>query len=83
MPDLDQALHSWHQQPDIAHLSPESFTAQKLVHGSVSLQYVQQLTRPATRNPRAPLPHLEALLHRPHTRMQPHSLLIRNAHVQL
>lgn len=41
MPDLEQAPHSWHQQPDIANLSPESFTAQKLVHGSALLLCAQ------------------------------------------
>lgn len=29
----DQRPHSWHLQPEIANLSPDSFTAQKLVHG--------------------------------------------------
>ena len=27
----DPRPHSWHRQPDIANLSPDSFTAQKLV----------------------------------------------------
>ncbi|ORY11075.1 meiotically up-regulated gene 56 protein [Clohesyomyces aquaticus] len=30
----DQRPHSWHQQPDIAHLSPESYTAQRLQHAT-------------------------------------------------
>jgi hypothetical protein len=28
----EQRPHSWHLQPDVANLSPDSFTAQKLVH---------------------------------------------------
>jgi hypothetical protein len=28
----EQRPHSWHLQPDVANLLPDSFTAQKLVH---------------------------------------------------
>ena len=34
MPAREQAPHAWHQQPDIGRLSPDSFTAQKLVHAT-------------------------------------------------
>ncbi|KAF9693183.1 hypothetical protein EKO04_008796 [Ascochyta lentis] len=40
MPDLDQAPHPWHQQPDIANLSPASFTAQKLQHATPEHLYL-------------------------------------------
>jgi hypothetical protein len=40
MPDLESAPHSWHQQPDIANLSPESFTAQKLQHATPEHLYL-------------------------------------------
>jgi hypothetical protein len=42
--------HSWHHGPDIANLSPESFTAQKLVGKSLSLCDVELLTAKATRD---------------------------------
>ncbi|KAF2629090.1 meiotically up-regulated gene 56 protein [Macroventuria anomochaeta] len=40
MADLEQAPRSWHQQPDIANLSPESFTAQKLQHATPEHLYL-------------------------------------------
>jgi len=57
---------SWHHEPDIANLSPDSFTAQKLVrHMSLSETMFTDLT--ATCDARASLPHVEALLHRTHS----------------
>jgi hypothetical protein len=63
----EQRSRSWHLQPDIANLSPDSFTAQKLVHALI-MYGDHTLTRPATCDTRASLPHVEALLHRPHSR---------------
>jgi hypothetical protein len=39
--------HSWHLQPDIANLSPDSYTAQKLVR-ALNLDTDRMLTSPAT-----------------------------------
>jgi hypothetical protein len=68
----EQRPHSWHHQPDIANLSPDSYTAQKLVHASI-LFVGRMLTSPATCDAGASLPHVEALLHRPHTRTLPYT----------
>jgi hypothetical protein len=68
----EQRPHSWHLQPDIANLSPDSFTAQKLVH-ALGRDQCSTLTCPATCDARASLPHVEALLHRSHSRTTLHT----------
>ncbi|KAF2999040.1 hypothetical protein E8E13_008522 [Curvularia kusanoi] len=40
MSNLAQAPHPWHEQPDIAHLSSASFTAQKLQHATPEHLYL-------------------------------------------
>jgi hypothetical protein len=48
----EQRPHSWHLQPDIANLSPDSFTAQKLVqvmylYGPVCANKHSNMRRPS------------------------------------
>jgi hypothetical protein len=44
VPMSETPPHAWHQQPDIANLSPESYTAQRLVRIFLSTIIIQKLT---------------------------------------
>lgn len=67
----DPQPHPWQLQPDITNLSPDSFTAQKLVPTTMPVSKNCVLTIAATCDARASIPHLEALLHWPHPRTLP------------
>lgn len=69
----DPQPQPWHLQPDIANLSPDSFTAQKLVPNTIPVPPHHVLTIAATCDAGASLPHIEALLHRPYPRTLPHT----------
>jgi hypothetical protein len=58
----DQERRSWHHEPDIGGLSPDSYTAQKLV-GIYTVMACNALIGAATCDARTCPPYLEALLH--------------------
>lgn len=76
-----QPPQPWHHdQPDIANLSPDSFTAQKLVHTATALVLALVLTIAATCNARASASHVAPLLHRSYPRTLLRSHLLFSAH---